>query len=83
MVIANRNMQRGSELAANIAGAEAVPIAAVASGEVHGHVLLNSTSVGMGSTEGQSLMEVEAVAKVGGACVIEGGEQQEGWSSWG
>ena len=42
--------------------AEAVSLEAVSSGEVTGDVLMNSTSIGMGDTEGHSPISKQALA---------------------
>lgn len=64
MIVANRNLERAKTVAEGIPGATAVSLEDVKSGSVSGDVLLNSTSVGMGDTEGTSPVLAEAVAKV-------------------
>lgn len=62
--VQRRTRGKGDELVAALGGkAEAVSLEAVSSGEVTGDVLMNSTSIGMGDTEGQSPVSKQALAQ--------------------
>ena len=56
-------MKKGDDLVAALGGkAEAVSLEAVSRGEVTGDVLMNSTSIGMHDTEGQSPVGRQSLA---------------------
>ena len=59
VVVANRNLGRAQQLAAEVGG-EAVPLEALQGSGVPGDVLLNTTSVGMHPAVGESPASREA-----------------------